>query len=354
MLSRALSEPGRFGAPARTGLSAGLRSAVLDSAEALEALAPGWRDLWARCPAATPFQSPEWLLPWWRAFHPGRLVTPAVLEGDRVVAIHLAYVEAGPLGRRLLPLGIGGTDYLDVLVDPERPDAASHLSAALGEIGADLDSIELEDLAAGAAAFAVPAPPGFTETRGAQSCAPALRLARGGDGLATVPSRKRRKLRMAGRRAESRGSLTIRGVREPAAAAVFLAELVRLHELRWRKAGERGVLADPAVRAFLADAVPRLLDAGLARLSLLSIGGVTAGAYFGLGDGRRAYGYLQGYDPAYAHESPGALLVEHAIAEAAREGAAEFHFLRGREAYKAEWGAEDRWTERRSFRRAAA
>ena len=32
----------------------------------LEALAPEWDALWERLPAATPFQSPAWLLPWWR------------------------------------------------------------------------------------------------------------------------------------------------------------------------------------------------------------------------------------------------------------------------------------------------
>jgi len=43
-----------------------------------------------------------------------------------------------------------------------------------------------------------------------------------------------------------------------------------------------------------------------------------------------------------------------AIEAAIAEGAREFHFLRGREAYKYEWGAVDRWNRRRSFRRAAA
>ena len=35
---------------------------------ALEALRPDWTKLWLRSPAATPFQSPAWLIPWWRHF----------------------------------------------------------------------------------------------------------------------------------------------------------------------------------------------------------------------------------------------------------------------------------------------
>jgi hypothetical protein len=30
----------------------------------LQSIFPEWQDLFARCPDATPFQSPEWLLPW--------------------------------------------------------------------------------------------------------------------------------------------------------------------------------------------------------------------------------------------------------------------------------------------------
>jgi hypothetical protein len=32
--------------------------------DALERLRWEWSELWTRSPAATPFQSPEWLLPW--------------------------------------------------------------------------------------------------------------------------------------------------------------------------------------------------------------------------------------------------------------------------------------------------
>jgi CelD/BcsL family acetyltransferase involved in cellulose biosynthesis len=44
------------------------------------------------------------------------------------------------------------------------------------------------------------------------------------------------------------------------------------------------------------------------------------------------------------------ILIGHAIEEAAREGARDFDFLRGQEAYKYEWGAQDRWNCRRSIR----
>jgi Acetyltransferase (GNAT) domain len=45
-----------------------------------------------------------------------------------------------------------------------------------------------------------------------------------------------------------------------------------------------------------------------------------------------------------------ALVIDYAIRAAVREGAAEFDFLRGREAYKYRWGATDRLTYRRRLR----
>lgn len=56
----------------------------------------------------------------------------------------------------------------------------------------------------------------------------------------------------------------------------------------------------------------------------------------------RTHSYIGGFDPRFAACSPGALVLEHALAEAVRERASEFDFLRGREAYKYRWGGRDR------------
>jgi CelD/BcsL family acetyltransferase involved in cellulose biosynthesis len=90
---------------------------IRDSAE-LEALTPRWWDLWRRCLAATPFQSPAWLLPWWRTFAPGDLVAMAVERGEALVGLAPFYREDSTYGRRLLPLGISVSDYHDILLDP--------------------------------------------------------------------------------------------------------------------------------------------------------------------------------------------------------------------------------------------
>lgn len=329
-------------------MTAGRTVDVAADLDALEALAPEWWALWRRTPNATPFGSPAWLIPWWRHFHPGALWVIAVRVEGALVGLAPFYLEDGPQGRRILPVGISLSDHCDVLIDPAFAQiAAAAIVAHLESRSALWDGWDLEELPPDAAALALPVPAGCDETLGPQSACPVLALEAG---LAVIPKRKLRKLRMAHHRLDRRDGAEILRV-EPDRSGDFLAELSRLHGARWRSRGEAGVLADGTVQRFQADAIAPLGEAGLLRLLLLRIGGVTAGAYYGFHHGSRAYAYVGGFDPAFTFESPGTVLTGHAIEQAVREGAQEFHFLRGEEAYKYEWGALDRWNVRRSFRR---
>jgi CelD/BcsL family acetyltransferase involved in cellulose biosynthesis len=316
-------------------------------------LAPEWEELWRRCPGATPFQSPAWLVPWWRHFHPGELFTVAVRRGRRLVGLAPFYLEDGALGRRLLPVGISLSDYHDVLLDPEVAEAAG---AALVAHVAGLDgwdSWELEELAPGAAALALPVPRGCEETGAGQSACPVLILPDGLRAASDILSpQKRRKLAMARNRAERRGGVALEEA-GPEDARDALELLFRLHKARWSERGEAGLI-NQRVEHFQREALPGLARAGLVRLYTLRIGGEPAASYYGFLHRDRAYGYLTGFDPAFSFESPSVTLLAHVIERAAAEGAREMHFLRGREPYKYEWGAIDRWNRRRSFRRAPA
>jgi CelD/BcsL family acetyltransferase involved in cellulose biosynthesis len=88
------------------------------------------------------------------------------------------------------------------------------------------------------------------------------------------------------------------------------------------------------------------------RLNRLKIGERVAAVYYGFFRNGRAYAYLGGFDSDMPRLSPGVQVLHHAIVEAIREGAREFHFLRGAESYKYAWGATDRWNSARTFRRA--
>lgn len=324
---------------------------VVRDEAALRALEPDWWRLWRRASAATPFQSPAWLIAWWRVFRPGALLTIAVRRDGELVGLAPCYVEDGAHGRRLLPIGISLSDHLDMLIDSDCEGVAAMLvEAAARDSGWDL--WELEELPPSAAALVMPVPADCEDAVAQASACPVLALPEGTVRLAdALPPKKRRDLNLARNRAARRGEVSIEAA-DPVSAPAFLIELFRLHALRWESRGEPGVLADDAVSRFHREALPGLAAAGMLRLRLLRIDGQAVAAYYGLSHRGREYAYLTGLDPAYDFESPGTILLAHAFEEAVAEGAREIHFLRGREAYKYGWGAVDRWNQRRSFRRA--
>lgn len=321
---------------------------LIERDEDLQKLLPDWWGLWSRVPSATPFASPAWLLPWWRTFRPGTLQSIAVRQHGRLVGLSLGYIEDGAWGRRLLPLGIGVSDYLDVLVDPAVEAVGEVLVRETLSLSDRWDSWELEELMPEAAGLSLPFRTDEADPR-PQSACPILPLPPLTHWPATAAHRRWRRSRNRLRRHEHVE------VVEATTANVhdLLDALVTTHGRRWAAAGEGGVLADPATRAFHREAAPRLLDAGLLQLFALRVGDRTVGAYYGLLHRHRAFGYLSGYDPDWRFESPGAALLGHAIRQAVVQGCTEYHFLRGRERYKYAWGASDRWNRARTIRSAA-
>lgn len=331
---------------------------LTDDAE-LEALVPEWQALWRRCADATPFQHPAWLLPWWRHIGEGDLWTLAVREDGRLIGLLPLYVYTAPKAatRRLFPLGIATTDYLDAVVAPgDAPRAMSAAFAYLAHHRDRWDVCDLQQLRPGSSLLCSAAPDGWSDTVSPSEVCPALDLAGPCDrfGLPlSVPSAMRKNVRYDLRRAMKEAGVTFEAATAETWAGTFEA-LLALHRARWETRGEAGVLADARVVGAHRDSIPLLLSAGLLRLYALRVDGHIAAVYYGLVDpprpNRRAYYYLGGFDPAYERLSPGTLLVAHAVAEAVREGAKTFDFLRGGERYKYRWGAADQPTWRRVLR----
>ena len=326
---------------------------TISRADDLEALVPAWWDLWNRSPAATPFQSPAWLIPWWRAFAPGRLMVAAVWSKDNLVALAPLYLETGPLGRRLLPLGISISDYLDILIEPSFPESVAGIVEQLSR-WSEWESCELSCLPLGAAALSLPSLSGCADFHETADACPVLYLPREG-GLdagahPAIPALQRRKLRMARNRLARGPAWSIVSTGEWSAGK-WLEELIRLHTTRWEERHEGGVLGDICIKTFHRSTLPELIDRKLAQLFALTVGDEVAGVYYGFSDRGRAYAYIGGFDPRFSFYSPGTVLLGHAIENALQDGVGELHFLRGGETYKYAWGAVDRYSVRRTFTR---
>jgi CelD/BcsL family acetyltransferase involved in cellulose biosynthesis len=306
---------------------------------ALFALCDEWDDLWRRTPDASPFQSPAWLLPWWRQFGTGLPRVTILREHGTLAGVLPLYVFDEAHARKLLPIGAGITDYQDALIGPNAPPGATRmlLDFALGH--AARDDVTVCDLIDVPPDALLRSAPPIVEWRETDPC-PVLSLSPGVDGLrASIPSATHRKLRMNRNRAELVGGAAVQ-VATAETLPDLLEALFRLHESRW---SGHGVLADPQVQAFHREAAPLLLAAGALRLGVLSLCGTAAAACYALLAGpRRILFYLSGYDASFARQSPGTLLLGAMLEDAVREGREEAHFLRGGERYKYAWGGRDR------------
>ena len=315
---------------------------ISDPAE-LAALAEEWRDLWRRSPEATPFQSPMWLLAWWRAFGSDELSTIVARDASGaltgVLPLYIVRDDDDSLG---MFLGTGASDYLDGVGDVSLEPLA----------GLDCAMWDLQQLRPSSAVLTAPLPDGFSDQIVEHDRCPILDIGGAGDELQNLVSTHFRKKIRYYRRALAR----IAPVTTAAAMAETLDEyldaLYALHAARWQKRGLPGVLDDDVVQRFHRDAARALLDAGALRLYATRLGDRIVAVFYGFAHAGTVYYYLSGYEPELERLSIGTLIVAHAIEQAVRDGATTFDFLRGAEEYKYAWGATDRVNARRQIFRA--
>jgi len=103
---------------------------VMHGISELLAIEPAWWLLWERCSRRTPFQSPGWLLPWYRAFRPGEPVAFAFWHSGRLVGIAPFYATHETDGFHLQSFGSAVSDFLDMLVEPGWEDLVAEAFAA--------------------------------------------------------------------------------------------------------------------------------------------------------------------------------------------------------------------------------
>jgi CelD/BcsL family acetyltransferase involved in cellulose biosynthesis len=287
---------------------------VIGSLEGLETLRPQWAELYRRCPRATPFQSPQWLLPWMRhLFQGGDIVTLAMRDDHELIG--LAPLFCWGIGHRTVSfLGAGVSDYGDLLFVPGRERECA--AAAWDFLTTHYDHWDLQEVRSGSA---------LLEGQRAEECSVCPVLA-----FNTYPETMDRKQRTDLRRAQNKVAHC-----SECAFTSNIDDFFRLHEARW------GAL-EPCIRRFHTEAAARFHASKNLRLALLRIEGTPAAAIYAFAAGQTLYCYLSGFDPACAKLSPGAVLLAWLIEQAMREGLTEIDFLRQPEAYKYLWGARDR------------
>ncbi|SRR6266568_4119920 len=309
---------------------------VLRTIEDLRAIGEEWDNLWHRCPHATPFQRPEWLLPWIETFRPQTLATIEVRLGNRLTGLAPFLIYRKQSDHVLAFMGGGISDYLDVIVDPEHEaQTMSSVWDAVAILG-EWTLVELTDLPAHSAVLKTPT---FQVAGREHDTCSALALPSTEDELLHLLSKRQRaNLRNARSRAQRAGGCLIE-VATPDTLSEFLDCLFQLHTVRWSRAGQSGVLSDEKVKTFHRQSAPFLLAKGVLRLYRLRMGSRTLAVIYSLFEQDTVFCYLQGFDPEFAYFSPGTQLMFAVLQDAVRLGRKKFDFLRGQEAYKQHWRA---------------
>ncbi|HUJ15193.1 MAG TPA: GNAT family N-acetyltransferase [Thermoanaerobaculia bacterium] len=305
---------------------------VISNPDDFESLGPEWLELWRRSPEATPFQSPMWLLPWWRHFGSNDLHVIEGRENGTLAALAPLYILRDDSESLGLFIGTGISDYLDVV---GRADFFQHIEGCA--------VWDFQQLRATSAILTAKPPDGWSDNVEDQDPCVVLPLA---DFAPSTHARK--KLRYDRRSLERRGRVTIESA-DRENLNDLLHSLYDLHAARWQRRGMPGMLADDVIQAFHRDVSRAMLDAGALRMYAMRLDDRPIAVFYGFADSATVYYYLSGYDPELEKVSPGTLIVAHAIDCAVREGATTFDFLRGAEDYKYTWGAKDRMNKRRQL-----
>jgi CelD/BcsL family acetyltransferase involved in cellulose biosynthesis len=297
-----------------------------------EALAPEWNELYRLCPSATPFQRPEWLLAWVRAFLPRDVIFIETRQNGRLIG--LAPLLVYPRGQDCVLAFAGGgvSDYLTLLCAPglENQVVDSMLKAALTM--STWNFLEFTDIPRGSPLLDLPVFQGCIREHDLCSV---LNLP-SDDLVQTFSKRQRANLRNAHSRLLRAGGGEVE-LASPQTAPDFIEDLFRLHACRWSQVGQAGVLHDPQVRKFHEASAAELIRDGILKIHRLRVKDSTAAVLYSLWDRETVFCYMQGFDPQWSGISPGTLLMFSVMKEATTAGMRRFDFLRGQEPYKQHW-----------------
>jgi len=305
----------------------------------------GWEDLHGRGPRTSPFLSPRFLLPWYRALGRGcdvRVARWAPVGGPDEGLLFLCRCEEG--GWTFLG-GEQVADYLDALVAPSHAEAfwREFLEQGLPALGGG--PLRLPGLVEGTPALSVL--PSICRERGL-SCsveemdrAPFVSLPGSFEEYLERLGRKerhelQRKMRRAG---ELLPGLAFRVTRTPGELANDLSSFMELHR---KSRPAKGEFMDEAMATFFREVAEGFLASGRLRLAFLSSQGVDVASVFQFRTDGTLLLYNSGYDTAHREASPGIVLIARSIGHAVDEGCAEYDFLRGTERYKYDLGGVDR------------
>lgn len=313
-----------------------------------------WNQLLAASPANCLFLTWEWLHTWWKHLAGRRQLHLLLVRcGQELVAI-APLARRPPSMTRLLPfpalefLGTGtvGSDYLDVIVrrGAERK-VADALAGALADPppAIELAQVNRESSFAAQLARRLEQKEWSVKDTPTDVC-PFINLADVSWEmyLQKLGPAHRYNFRRRLKNLQMRFDVRCHVVQTEAQRGSALRVLIALHTRRWDKRGGSETFATPGLLAFYDEMSRLALERGYLRFLILRIDDEPAAVLHGYRYGACFSFYQMAFDPAFAKESVGLVLLGLSIRQALKEGALEYDFLHGAEPYKFLWTAEMR------------
>ena len=314
-----------------------------------------FREQWNRMleanPAASIFQTPEWLASWWQAYGQNRNFLALVFEnsvGDVVGIVpffsdQIPFVGYGLKTLRMVGAGSGDSDGLNIITAPgyendctkafiawfasqkkwhlcqmetlpQHSLAAESLLHETQQSGMSIDSTLTPN-------FIIDLPPTWQQYL--DSLEPSFRPL-----LTRYPKRLQSRFTVQFLRCEKQGDLKGQ-----------LDTLFDLHQMRWTGRGEAGAFAGTERRDFYYRMAAAFLQRGWLEFWLLELNGETVGAQFCFRYNDTVSLLQEGFHPKYASEKIGYALKAHLLQEMIRFGTRRYDFLGGADPYKSKFGA---------------
>ena len=346
-------EESDFAAPSR------LYVEVLSEQTAFERLEPEWDELLEESRRQVFFLRWDWVRAWWRIYQPegsrlfiitcreanGRLVglAPLYLVGRRTAGI--------PHVREVLFLGTGiytnTSEYLDIIARSGFEQRVSQAVIDCLRENREWDRLWLYDVPASS----------LTGEHLLSAIGGAARVKDCGrsyyvdttDDWATVKSgmgkTMRANLDRHIRRFFRLFNCTFRRVERADEIEMTIKRFVYLHQARWQAVGEPGSFTLPRFGEFLSETMRESAARDRMRLWVLEVDGLIEAVLLAFLDGGVAHYFQGGFNPDYAKESLGTVMIGLCIKDCVEsDDVEEFDFMGGDLQYKAHWTKTSRET----------
>lgn len=317
----------------------------------LEQFRERWNSLLRANPAASIFQTPEWLTSWWQAYGRNRDLFALVFADstDAIVGILPLYADRTrflglPLTTlRMVGAGSGDSDGLDFITAPGYASDCAEAFIAWLAGQKEWQVCALETLpqnsrvaeclfqgvqAAGMGIDSTLTPNFIIDL---PSTWPLY--------LSSLESSFRPLLTRYPKRLQSRFTVKFSRCQDMGDLKTQLEALFELHQMRWTGRGELGAFAGNERRDFYYRMAAAFLQRGWLEFWRLELNGETVGAQFCFRYNDTVSLLQEGFHPNYAAEKIGYALKAHLLEEMIRTGARCYDFLGGVDPYKQKFGA---------------